>query len=115
MAVGVLFVIGAIFNTSYTLRHSRAFYGEFADGAWLSPARSLTNELIVPNGVIFTVVLIGFQLSIGIAILTRGGAVEPALVIGGSFACLVALFSSPGGTVGNLALAAIQFALAAGR
>jgi len=41
--------------------------------------------------------------------------VTPALVAGGIFAAVAALFSSPGGAVGNLALAAVQLVLAAVR
>ena len=113
IGVGVLFVVGATFNTVYTLRHHRQFYGEFADKAWLGPARSLINRVIVPNGAAFTVAVIVFQIAVAVAIFSRGSAVGPALIIGGCFAALVAAFSSPGGAVGNLALALVQFALAA--
>ena len=115
IAIGVIFAAGAIFNGSYTLGRSREFYEEFADRAWLAPFGSVTSRLIVPNGVAFTVVLIVFQATVAAAILSRGAAVGPALVVGGAFAAVVALFSSPGGTLGNVALAAIQFALAAKR
>ena len=33
VAVGVLYVVGALFNAVYTLRHSQEFFGEFADCA----------------------------------------------------------------------------------
>lgn len=113
--VGALYLVGAGFNTVYTLRHSEEFYTGFVEGAWLRPARRLTESVIVPNGVPFTVLLIAFQVAVGLSILTRGGAVTAALVVGGLFAAVVALFSSPGGAVGNLALAATQLALAAAR
>lgn len=115
LAVGVVYVVGAGFNTIYTLRHSRQFYGEFATGAWLSSAGSFIRHWIIPNGAVFTVGLIAFQIAIAAAILTRGATVGPALLLGGLFALVVAMFSSPGGTIGNLALAAIQFVLAATR
>lgn len=113
IAVGVLYAIGAIFNTSYTLRHSRQFYGEFAEKAWFRPAGQFIARLIVPNGKAFTVLLVLFQLMVSAAILTRGDFVVPALAVGGTFAAVVALFSSRGGAVGNILLAVIQFALAA--
>lgn len=53
--------------------------------------------------------VIAFQIAVAVSILSRGSLVRPALLIGGLFALLVALFSSPGGTVGNVVLAAIQF------
>lgn len=115
VAIGLLYAIGAVFNAVYTLRHSQEFFGEFAARAWFAPARWLTSRLIVPNSVPFTVMLILFQAAVAASILSRGGAVGPALVIGAGFAAVVALFSSPGGAVGNGVLAAVQFTLAAVR
>ncbi len=115
VAVGVVFAAGAVFNGVYTLRHSAAFYGDFADGAWLGPAERFIRRLVIPRGTPFTVLLIVFQVAVAAAILTSGELVAPALLVGGAFALIVAFFSSPGGTVGNLALAVIQFALAVTR
>ena len=81
----------------------------------IGPARSLIRDVVIPNARVFTVALIVFQLAIGVLILTRGDLVTPALVAGGTFAGLAALASSPGGTAGNMILAALQFALAAAR
>ncbi len=67
---------------------------------------------MIPRGTPFTVLLMVFQVAVAVAILTRGELVEPALLVGGAFALIVAFFSSPGGTLGNLTLAGIQFALA---
>lgn len=53
-----------------------------------------------------------FQLAVAVAILTRGDLVPAALLSGASFAVLAAVASSPGGTIGNLSVAAIQAALA---
>ena len=94
---------------------SREFFGEFATKAWLAPARWFTSRLIVPNSMPFTVVLIVFQAAVAISILSRSGAAGLALVIGAAFAAAVALVSSPGGAVGNCALAAIQLTLAVAR
>lgn len=115
IGVGLLYAAGAVFNAVYTLRNTERFYGTWADGAWSNPARSFIRSVVIPNGRLFTIVLIAFQVAIAIAILTRGAAVQPALFAGGSFAVAVAFFSSPGGAVGNLVLAAIQYALALAR
>jgi len=112
VVIGMLYAIGAGFNTVYTLRHGAEFYGDFAENAWLRPARSLTRHLIVPNATVFTVGLILFQPALAFAILTRTDMTGAALIAGGSFALVVAFFSSPGGTVGNLILAGIQLGLA---
>ena len=111
--IGVLYVVGALFNSLYTLRHGEEFYTSFVEGAWLRPARRLTESIVVPNATLFTVVLIMFQLVVGVSILTRGWATVPALVAGGIFAAAVAAFSSPWGTAGNVSLAAVQLLLAA--
>ena len=112
VAIGILYAVGAVFNSVWTLRHSAEFYGDFADGAWLSPARWVIRNLVIPNGTLFTVLLIVFQASVAIAILTRGDLVTVALLAGGTFSLFVAFFSNPAGSVAGLALAVIQFALA---
>ena len=115
IAIGLLFAAGAVFNAVYTRSHSDEFYGSFADGAWLSPARTFINNVVLPNATVFTAVLIAFQVLVAIAILSRGDLVAAALYAGSAFAAVAALASSPGGTAGNLALATIQLALALSR
>jgi hypothetical protein len=115
IAIGVLFAAGAVFNTVYTRSHSDEFYGSFADGAWLSPARSFINNVVLPNATVFTAALIVFQVLVAIAILNRGDLVAAGLYAGAAFAAVAALASNPGGTAGNLALAVIQLALALSR
>ncbi len=70
---------------------------------------------MIPNGTLFTVLLIVFQATVATAILTRGGLAKAALLAGGAFSLVVAFFSNPAGTAANVALAAIQFALALSR
>jgi hypothetical protein len=113
--MGVVFLVGATFNVAWTLTHADEFFGGFADGAWSRPAESLMRDFIIPNGRRITILIIVFQVTIGVLILTRGQLVTPALVAGGLFAVAAALVSSPGGTAGNLVLAAIQFGLAFAR
>lgn len=115
IGLGLLYAVGAVFHVVYTLRHSEELFGAFAEGAWLSPARLFIRQIVIPNGRLFTVLLIVFQATVAVAILSRGGPVRPALLVGGAFALAVAFFSSPGGTVGNLLLAGIQYALALSR
>lgn len=115
IGVGVLYAIGALFNTVYTLRHGEDFYGSFATGAWLSPARRVVERVVLPNATLFTILLILFEATVAALILTRGEFVAPALIVGAAFAGLAALASSPGGTAGNLALSVVQIVLAASR
>ena len=115
VAVGVLYAIGAVFNTGYTLRHGEEFFGQWVDRAWLAPAGTFTARVVVPRSVMFTVGLVVFQVAVAVTILSRGEAVTLALLAGGCFSAVVAFFASPGGAVANAALAALQFSLAAAR
>jgi hypothetical protein len=115
IAVGVVYAAGAVFNTVYTLRHHAEFYGDFADGAWLRPAQWFIRNVVIPNGRLFTVLLIVFQAAVAIAILTRGDLVTAALLAGGAFSLVVAFFSNPAGIAANLVLAVIQLSLAFAR
>lgn len=112
IAIGITFAVGAVFNAAYTFTHTDEFYGSFEEGAWLSPARWSVRRVVLPNARPFTVLLVAFQTAVAIMILTRGDLVTPALLAGAGFAGLAALASSPAGTAANLALAAIQAALA---
>jgi hypothetical protein len=109
---GVLLAIGAVFNTTYTLRNGAEFYRSFADGAWLPPARAVLDKVVIPNATTVTVTVILFEATAALLILTRGGLVQPALIAGAGFALLAAVASSPGGTIANLILAALMLILA---
>lgn len=109
VAVGVVFVAGAAFNAVYTLRHAESFFSTWADGAWFGPASAVTREVVAPHARGFTMLLIAFQVVVAASLLARGPSVEPALLAGGTFALVVAFFSSPGGTVGNLGLSGVQY------
>ncbi len=115
IAFGVLYSVGAVFHTVYTVRHTRKFYGAFLAGAWHAPARWFLRTIIFPHAKAFTVSLIVFQIAVAIMILARGDLVRVALVAGAIFSAAAAVVSSPGGSVGNLSLAAIQVALAVSR
>jgi len=115
LAVAVLYVVGAVFSTVYTLGQSDRFYGSWVEGAWHEPARWFLRNVILPHAKGFTVALILFETTVAALILGQGDLAGPALVAGTVFCIMAAVVSSPGGTVGNLALAAIQTALALAR
>lgn len=115
ISLGVLYSVGAIFNTVYTLGNTHKFYGAFLAEAWHEPARWLLRTIVLPNATAFTVTLILFEVAVAIMILTRGDLVRVALIAGAIFCAAAAIVSSPGGTISNLALAAIQIALAVSR
>jgi hypothetical protein len=112
IGIGVLFGMGALFNATYTRTHGEEFYGNFAEGAWLVSARRAIEKVVIPNATVVTALLVVFGATVAIMILLRGDLVRPALLAGGGFALAAAAASSPGGTVANLALAAVAFTLA---
>ena len=112
VVIGVLYAIGAGRQAIYVLQHSQEFYADMADGAWLSPAETFIEKVLLPNSVIITVLVAVFQTAVAVAILTRGAWVGPALVAGGVFSIVGAMTGSPAETVGFGILAAIHFWLA---
>lgn len=112
IGLGLLFLVGAIFNASYTFRHGEEFYGSFAASAWFPPARTLVRRLVIPQAKFFTILLVVLQLSIALMILSRGELVQVGLVVGAGFSLLAALVSNVPGATANLALAIIMALLA---
>lgn len=115
IGLGVAYGVGAVFNAAYTLGHGDDFYGGFARGAWFGPGRWLVEHVVLREPVLFTVLLVLFELTLAIMILSRTGLVTPALYAGAGFCIVAALVSSPAGTAANLTLAVIQLLLAATR
>jgi len=112
---GVIYMIGAGFNTAYTLKHGEKFYGAFAEGTWFVPAKWFITKFVIPKPRIFTTTLILFQLFVAIALLSQGPYVGLGLLAGTTF-CLYAVFvSNVPGAVVNLVLAVTQFYLASVR
>jgi hypothetical protein len=112
IGLGLLFLVGAIFNASYTLRHGEEFYGSFAASAWFHPSRKLVRSVVIPQAKLFTILLVALQVSIAIMILGRGGLVQPGLIAGAVFCLAAASVSNVPGAFANLALAAVQALLA---
>ena len=113
--IGVLYAMGAGFQAFDTLKHSQEFYQDMADLAWLGPAQDFVQGLLVPNSVVVTVLVVIFQATLAVAILSRRAAVRPALLAGGVFSIAGALTGGPAETIGYAILAYIHFRLAAAR
>jgi hypothetical protein len=109
---GLVYLIGAIFNSLYTLRHGDEFYGSFARGAWFTPSRRFIQAVVIPRSRVFTILLIIFQALVAFAILSRGPIVAYGLIAGALFCQGVVLVSNTTGAIANLVLAAAQFLLA---
>jgi len=108
---GVLYLIGAFFNTLYTLRHGDEFYGSFAEKALLAPAKYLVQKVVIPRAKLFTILLIIFQLVVAFSILSRGELVKPGLIAGAIFSFAVVFVSNTSGAIANLAMSAVQLYL----
>jgi hypothetical protein len=109
---GLLYLVGALFNYLYTLRHGEEFYGSFAQNALLGPSRKLVQSLVIPHSTIFTSLLIVFQLLVAFCILSRGTLVVPGLIAGAIFSFSVVLVSNIPGASANLLMAIVQVYLA---
>lgn len=109
---GVLYLIGAIFNSLYTLRHGDEFYGSFADKAILAPSKQLIRKLVIPRARVFTILLIVFQLTVAFCILSRGALVKPGLMAGAVFSFAVVFVSNTPGAIANLVMSVVQAYLA---
>jgi hypothetical protein len=112
IGVGLLFMVGAIFNVSYTLRHGEEFYGSFATSAWFGPSRKLVRSIVIPQAKLFTILLVALQVSIAVTILSRGNLVQYGLIAGAVFSLAAVFVSNVPGAIANLALAALQVFLA---
>ncbi len=109
---GVLYLIGAIFNSLYTLRHGDEFYGSFADNAILAPSKQFIRKVVIPHARSFTILLIVFQLTVAFCILSRGALVKPGLVAGAIFSFAVVFVSNTSGAIASLVMSVVQLYLA---
>jgi hypothetical protein len=115
IGLGVIYMFGAGFNFAYTRKHEQKFYTGFAERTWFAPAGWFIQKFVIPNPRIFTVMLVLFQLFVGIALLSQGPYVGLGLIAGVAF-CMYAVFvSNVPGAIANLVLAVLQFYLASMR
>ena len=49
IVIGVLYTIGAGRQALWVLRHSQEFYGDIACRAWLRPAETFIEKVLVPT------------------------------------------------------------------
>lgn len=115
VVIGVLYAIGAVSQAFSVLTDSSSFYTEMADHAWLPPAVTFVEKLLVPYSVAATILVVALEATLAIAILTGGSGVRPALIAGGVFSIAGALTGSPAETVGYGLLAITHFWLASAR
>jgi hypothetical protein len=112
IGLGIVYLVGAVFNTLYTYRHGDEFYGGFARGTLIPPVRRLIEGVVIPRSRAFTIVLVIFQVSVALALLSRGPYTAYGLWAGALFCLVAAAASSLGGAIANLILAVLQGFLA---
>lgn len=115
IGLGLLYLMGAIFNALYTSRHGEEFFGSFARGTMIAPLQALINRIVIPNSRLFALLLAGFLMLVGASILSRGALVPYGLYAGALFCIFGAAASNLGGALANLVLAAAQLLLAGTR
>ena len=104
---GLLYLVGAVFNAAYTLRHGEAFYGSFAESALFVPVSTLIRNVVIPNSMLFTGLLIVCQVLVAYSILSRGTLVTPGLIAGAVFCFAVVPVSNIPGAAANLLMAVL--------
>ena len=115
VGIGLVYIMGAIFNFAWTRNHGEEFFGSFAEGAWFKPARTLINRVVIPNAKVFAILLAAFLLVVGITILSRTEYVVYGLYAGALFCLGAAFVSNVPGAIANFLLAVAQFFLAYSR
>ena len=68
IVIGVLYAIGAGRQALYVTGHSQEFYSDMADRAWIPPAETFIEKVLLPNSVVITLLVAVFQAVIAIAI-----------------------------------------------
>jgi hypothetical protein len=111
VGVGIVYLIGAVFNSLYTFRHGEEFYGIFARGTWLKPTGQAMRKMVIPQSKMFTGLLVVFQVSAALSILSRGSFVGFGLIAGATFCFIAALVSNTTGAIANFILAGVQLFL----
>jgi len=73
--VGIAYLGFAAFNAAYTLPRSHELDG-YAEGAWFPFLEDFMRDVFMPNGEVFMVLVIAFEVAVGLLILGRGLAVD---------------------------------------
>ena len=87
IAFGILYLGGALANVTLTVLNSPQSYHSFADAALIPFYREAWAALVIPNMMLFIVLLIIFEITLGLLFLVRRRFLRIAL-IGGAVFCL---------------------------
>jgi len=79
---GILYIGGAIANTTLTVLNGPEFYHSFADWALIPFYREAWTTLVIPNMTLFIALLIAFEISLGLLFIIKREYMKIALVLG---------------------------------
>ncbi len=79
---GILYLGGAVANTTLTILNGTEFYYSFADAALIPFYREAWAILIVPNMTLFIALLITFEITLGLLFIIKRRFMKIALIIG---------------------------------
>jgi hypothetical protein len=105
--IGIAYLAAAIFNTVYTLPRSDELDG-YAEGAWFAFLEDFMWDVFMPNGEIFMVAVIAFEVAVALLILSRDGSVDLGIGASVLWVLIVLPFLAWPYLVTNIALALVQ-------
>jgi len=73
--IGIAYLAAASFNTTYTLSHTSELDG-YAEGAWFAFLTDFMRDVFIPNATVFMVLVIVFEIAVGLLIMSRGTWVD---------------------------------------
>lgn len=76
---GLFFIASGVFNFAYTMQNLEV-YNEFADMALFSFYVNFIEDVVIPNGEVFTATLAVFELLVGGLILAKGMYAKVGLI-----------------------------------
>ncbi|NNC39584.1 MAG: hypothetical protein HKN95_02735 [Acidimicrobiia bacterium] len=105
--IGIAYLAAAVFNTVYTLPRSDQLDG-YADGAWFPFLGDFMRDVFMPNGDLFMILVIAFEVAVAVLILGRGSSVDAGVVASVLWVLAVLPFLAWPYLITNLVLALTQ-------
>ena len=105
--IGIAYLAAAVFNTVYTLPRSDQLDG-YADGAWFPFLGDFMRDVFMPNGDLFMILVIAFEVAVAVLILSRGSYVDAGVIASVLWVVAVLPFLAWPYLITNLVLALMQ-------
>jgi len=105
--IGIAYLAAAVFNTVYTLPRSDQLDG-YAEGAWFQFLEDFMRDVFMPNGDLFMILVIAFEVAVAVLILSRGSYVDAGVVASVLWVVAVLPFLAWPYLITNLVLALMQ-------